>query len=99
MQTERCVPHLGPEMWEGWEAGFERAKRDARSWLEGQADLMRGEGTKTLEPHLVLGLPDAAIVWLADEIEAGLVVVGSRGHGRMRALVGSVSDSVVHHAH
>jgi nucleotide-binding universal stress UspA family protein len=70
-----------------------------RSWLEGQVDLMRGEGTKTLEPHLVLGRPDAAIVWLADEIEAGLVVVGSRGHGRMRALVGSVSDSVVHHAH
>ena len=42
MQTERYVPHLGPEMWEGWEAGFERAKRDARSWLEGQVDLMRG---------------------------------------------------------
>jgi nucleotide-binding universal stress UspA family protein len=60
---------------------------------------MRGEGSKTLEPHLVLGLPDAAIVWLADEIEAGLVVVGSRGHGRMRALIGSVSDSVVHDAH
>jgi nucleotide-binding universal stress UspA family protein len=99
MQTERYVPHVGPEMREGWEAGFERAQRDARSWLEGQADLMRGEGAKTLEPHLVLGWPDAAIVWLADEIEAGLVVVGSRGHGRMRALVGSVSDSVVHDAH
>jgi nucleotide-binding universal stress UspA family protein len=99
MQTERCVPHLGPEIWKGWEAGFERAKRDARSWLEEQADLMRGEGAKTLEPHLVLGRTHAAIVWLADEIEAGLVVVGSRGHGRMRALVGSVSDSVVHHAH
>jgi nucleotide-binding universal stress UspA family protein len=93
------VPHLGPEMWEGWEAGFEWPKRDARSWLEGQADLMRGEGSKTLEPHLVLGRTHAAIVWLADEIEAGLVVVGSRGHGRMRALIGSVSDSVVHDAH
>ena len=54
MQTERYVPHLGPEMWEGWEAAFERAKRDVRSWLEGQTDLMRGEGAKTLEPHLVL---------------------------------------------
>jgi nucleotide-binding universal stress UspA family protein len=93
------VPHLGPEMWEGWEAGFERAKREIRSWLEGQTDLMRGEGAKTLEPHLVLGRPDAAIVWLANEIEARLVVVESRGHGRMRALIGSVSDSVVHHAH
>jgi nucleotide-binding universal stress UspA family protein len=46
-----------------------------------------------------LGRPDAAIVWLAYEIETGIVVVGSRVHGRMRALVGSVSDSVVHDAH
>ena len=60
---------------------------------------MPGEGAKTLEPHLVLERPDAAIVWLADEIETGLVVVGSRGHGRIRALVGSVSDSVVHNTH
>ena len=30
MQEERYRPHLGPEMWEG----FERAKRSARSWLE-----------------------------------------------------------------
>jgi len=98
MQAERYVPHLGPEMWEGWQAGFERAKQHARSWLEGQAELMQGEGAKAAEGHLVLGRPDAAIVWLADEIEAGLVVVGSRGHGGMRALIGSVSDSVVHHA-
>jgi hypothetical protein len=35
---------------------------------------MRGERAKTLEPHLVLGWPHAAIVWQADEIEAGLVV-------------------------
>jgi nucleotide-binding universal stress UspA family protein len=81
------------------EAGFERAKRDAPLVVGGTGRSHAGEGSKTLEPHLVLGRPDAAIVWLADEIEAGLVVVGSRGHGRMRALVGSVSDSVVHDAH
>jgi len=48
---------------------------------------MRGEGSKTLEPHLVLGRWDTAIVWLADEIEAGIVVAESRGHRRMRGLV------------
>jgi hypothetical protein len=48
---------------------------------------MRGEGSKTLEPHLVLGRRDTAIVWLADEIEAGIVVAESRGHRRMRGLV------------
>ena len=100
MQTERYVPHLRPEMWEGWEAGFERAQRDARSWLEGQADLMRGEGAKAVEAHLALGEPAEEIVRLAEELGAGLIVVGSRGLGVIRrALISSVSDSVVRHAH
>jgi nucleotide-binding universal stress UspA family protein len=100
LQPERYEPHLGPEMWEGWEVGFERAKRHAHSWLEGKAERMQVEGTKTVEAHLVLGRPDAGIVWLAEELDAGLVVVGSRGLGAIkRALIGSVSDSVVRHAH
>jgi nucleotide-binding universal stress UspA family protein len=100
LQEERYRPHLGPEMWEGWEEGFERAKRDARSWLDGEAKRMRYEGAATPKSHLLMGRPDAAIVWLAEEIGAGLVVVGSRGLGAMRrALIGSVSDSVVRHAH
>jgi len=100
MQEERYRPHLGPEMWEGWQEGFEQARRSARSWVEEQAERMRGEGAKTVKPHLMLGRPDAAIVWLAEEIGAGLVVVGSRGLGGIRrTLIGSVSDSVVRHAH
>jgi nucleotide-binding universal stress UspA family protein len=99
MQEERYRPHLGPEMWEGWEAGFGQAERHARSWEEEQAECMRGEGAKTVEAHLMLGRRDAAIVRLAEELEAGLIVVGSRGLGGMRkALIGSVSDSVVRHA-
>src|SRR5215203_3415613 len=43
---------------------------------------------------------DAESVDLAEEIEAGLVVLGSRGLGGVkRALMGSVSYSVVRHAH
>jgi nucleotide-binding universal stress UspA family protein len=100
IQEERYRPHLGPEMWEGWEEGFEHAKRSARSWVEGEAQRMRGEGAITVEPHLLIGRPDAAIVWLAEEIGAGLVTMGSRGLGGVRrALLGSVSDSVVGHAH
>jgi len=100
MQEEHYRPHLGPEMWEGWERGFEHAKRSARSWVEDQAERLRAEGTRVVEPHLLLGRPDAAILWLAEEIGAGLVVVGSRGVGGLRrALIGSVSDSVARHAH
>ena len=59
-----------------------------------------GNGTARAEPHLLIGRPDAAIVWLAEEIGADLVSVGSRGLGAMRrTLIGSVSDSVVRHAH
>jgi len=43
---------------------------------------------------------DQAIVHLADEIGAGLIIIGSRGLGGLRrALMGSVSDSAVRHAH
>lgn len=50
--------------------------------------------------HLRMGRPDREIVNLAGEIDAGLIVMGSRGRGGIsRALMGSVSDSVVRHAH
>jgi nucleotide-binding universal stress UspA family protein len=40
------------------------------------------------------------IVALAEHMEAGLIVMGSRGQGGIRrALIGSVSDAVVRHAH
>jgi nucleotide-binding universal stress UspA family protein len=47
-----------------------------------------------------MGKAAVEIVDLAEELGAGLVVVGSRGLGGIRrALMGSVSDSVVRHAH
>jgi nucleotide-binding universal stress UspA family protein len=50
--------------------------------------------------HAKVGRPDAEIVRLAEELGAGLIVLGSRGLGGVRrALMGSVSDSVVRHAH
>ena len=50
--------------------------------------------------YLVEGRVAPEIVGLAEEIGAGLIVLGSRGLGGIRrALMGSVSDSVVSHAH
>ena len=46
------------------------------------------------------GRPDVEIVALAEELGTGLIVMGSRGRGGIRrALMGSISDSVVRHAH
>jgi nucleotide-binding universal stress UspA family protein len=50
--------------------------------------------------HLRMGRVAEEIVGSADELEAGLIVVGSRGLGRIRrTLAGSVSESVFRHAH
>ena len=52
------------------------------------------------QAHLRVGRPEAEITALAEEIGAGLIVVGSRDLGGIRrSLLGSVSDSVVRHAH
>ena len=55
---------------------------------------------KVAGAHVAVGRPDAEIVRVAEEIGAGLVIVGSRGLGPIgRAVMGGVSDSVVRHAH
>lgn len=98
MRAERYRPQFGPEAWEGWQANLERATRDARSWVEERADLL-GSKAKSSEAHLAFGEPAREIVRLADEVGAGMVVVGSRGLGGVRRmLLGSVSEAVVEHA-
>jgi nucleotide-binding universal stress UspA family protein len=64
-------------------------------------DVLRESSRGTVsETHLCEGRADEEIVELAEEIEAGLIVMGSRGHGKLRrALLGSVSGAVVQHAH
>jgi nucleotide-binding universal stress UspA family protein len=79
----------------------EGAEQEARTMLDEQAQRVREEsGGEVAEAHARLGRPDVEIVGLADELGAGLIVLGSRGLGPLRrALMGSVSDSVVRHAH
>jgi len=50
--------------------------------------------------EVLFGSPDSRIVELAEEINADLIVIGSHGYNRWeRLLLGSVSNSVVQHAH
>ena len=89
-----------PEAGDLLKGAYESIEREVRGILDEQVKKIeeaKGSVTKT---HLRMGRPDREIGLLADEIGAGLIVMGSRGRGGMRrALMGSVSDSVVRHAH
>jgi nucleotide-binding universal stress UspA family protein len=75
-------------------------RRGAKEMLEQQAKRIEESGRTVKETHLREGRAAEEIVEVAEEIGAGLIVMGSRGHGRLRrALLGSVSDAVVRHAH
>jgi nucleotide-binding universal stress UspA family protein len=74
--------------------------RFAREALDELAGKVREVGGEVAQAHARVGKPEKEIVRLAEELGAGLVVLGSRGFGAVRrAVIGSVSTSVVRHAH
>jgi nucleotide-binding universal stress UspA family protein len=76
------------------------AERDAETFLKEQAEEITSNGGKVAETHLRSGVPDKEILRTAEALGVGVIVIGSRGLGAIsRALMGSVSDSVVKHAH
>src|SRR5918992_5753386 len=76
------------------------AERDAETFLKEQAEKISSDGGKVVETHLRSGEPDKEILRTAESLGAGLIVMGSRGLGAIsRMLIGSISDSVVRHAH
>lgn len=78
----------------------EELDEEAQRLLDAQVRQIKADGGSVARAHLRVGKPDVEIVGLAEEIGAGLIVMGSRGLGGIRrALMGSVSDSVVRHAH
>ena len=85
----------------------EEARQRVLQWLDDQVERIEAQGGSVTQPYLRLGRPDEGVITvaeqivnLAEEIRAGLIVLGSRGLGGIRrALMGSVSDSVVRHAH
>ena len=79
---------------------YEEAKQEAQRLLDEQVRMIEEAGGRVAGAHLRIGRPDEEVIRLGEELRAGLVVVGSRGLRPIRrALMGSVSDSVVRHAH
>lgn len=71
-------------------------EREARETLFGQLDEVGAADGVAAGAHFRRGRPVDAIVDLADELQAGLVVLGSRSLGPVRRLVmGSVSEGVL----
>lgn len=78
----------------------EELKRMGEAMLGKLVRQIEDAGGNIAQAHLRQGRADEKIVAQAEEVGAGLIVLGSRGLGGLRrALMGSVSDSVVRHAH
>jgi len=103
--VDMSVP-IGVDVYGGFlpdTAGLENAAREnAQRILDASIGAINGmsanEGA-AVGGELLFGSPDSRIVEAAENFGADLVIVGSHGYNRWeRLLLGSVSDSVVHHA-
>ena len=76
-------------------------REKAEQTLEAAVKQVEETGGTVAEAHMRLGDPDDEILRFCEEHgDFGLIVIGSRGLGPVkRRLMGSVSESVVRHAH
>ena len=92
--------HEASLRWETYEQASEAIGKEVQEILDNQERKIEEGGGSVQEAHLRRGRKDEEIIRVAEEIGAGLIVMGSRGLGGLRrTLMGSVSDSVMRHAH
>ncbi len=79
------------------------ARENAAKVIDSTSDKLRtmfGGAAVEVSGEVLFGSPDSRIVETAEEAGAELIILGSHGYKRWeRLLLGSVSSSVVHHAH
>ncbi len=103
-QTEVHVIHVG--LVSGWtnsrtlnDDQLARLRAEAQVVLSEQVAAMTEAGMPPTESYVRLGRATDEILRLRDEIEADLIVLGSRGlNAFTRVLLGSDAESVVRHA-
>jgi len=78
----------------------EEIKQMGQRLLDEQVRRVEETGGTVAGAHFRMTRPDQGILTIGEDVGTGLLVLGSRGLGGVkRALMGSVSDSVVRHAH
>ena len=101
--SELHVVHVGeylPTYFAYTEEEPAELRRNAQRLLEGQVESISAAGGVVAGTHLRLGRPAEQIVDLSEDLGVGVVVVGSQGQSALRrAVLGSVSESVVRYAH
>src|SRR5215216_2612536 len=74
-------PYLATDFTLHFPEAAERHRKEVRAMLDRQMERVQEAGGKVAQTHLKVGRADDKIVSLAEELGAGLVVMGSRGQG------------------
>jgi nucleotide-binding universal stress UspA family protein len=88
-----------PESWRGrgtHQPYVDRALTEAEAVVETAVEAHPGLKGVTWERELIAGPPARAIADVAEVRRADEIVLGTRGFGRMRALLGSVAHELIH---
>ena len=88
-----------PEAWRGrgtYQPYVDRALTTAEAVMEAAVDAHPGLEEITWESELIGGPAAKAIADVADARHADEIILGTRGFGRVRALLGSVAHELIH---
>ena len=91
-----------PEAWRGrgtYQPYVDRALTEAEEIMEQAVAAHPGLKGIPWERELIGGPPAKAIADVAEVRNADEIILGTRGFGRMRALLGSVAHELIHLAH
>ncbi|HET7480168.1 MAG TPA: universal stress protein [Rubrobacteraceae bacterium] len=81
-----------------YEELYDEVKKAAQEILDEEVKRIEETGATVAQAHLRLGNADEEIIALSDELDSHLIIMGVRGSGPLRRLLGSTSDSVLRHA-
>jgi nucleotide-binding universal stress UspA family protein len=97
------IAHIDERMAAKGDAPGLPKEEEIKETIRGQLETIQGEGIEaSLESTavVVLGGPGHAIAQIANDVDADVIVVGTRGHSTIPGIVlGSVAQRLLHIAH